>query len=52
MNDLRKIPDGHRDASSRSRSSNSETEIFVFSAIDERAIFLRSRSRRRRRPKL
>jgi hypothetical protein len=38
MKFLRKIPDGHRDTLSRSRSSKCETAIFVFSAIEASGI--------------
>jgi hypothetical protein len=48
MNDRRKIPDGHRDTSPRSRAAKREALIFVLAEMDERGICLRSRSLRRR----
>src|SRR5712691_4658477 len=52
MNARRKMPDGQRDTSSRSSASKSATLIFVLAEMDERAIRRRSRSRRKRLPKV
>src|SRR5688572_27680486 len=51
MKARRKIPDGHRDTSPRSSPSKRTTLIFVFAEMDDKVIFRRSRSRRRRLPK-
>jgi hypothetical protein len=52
MNDRRKIPDGHREKSSRSRLSRSCALIFVVAATAAREILRPSRSARSRRPGL
>src|SRR5260221_9743407 len=52
MNERRKMPEGHRDTSSRSSPSNSDALILVFAAIEAIAMRRRSRSRRSRSPKL
>src|ERR1700691_978978 len=52
MNDRRKIPDGHREKSSRSSPSSSCTPILVLAATDAREISRRSRSARSLRPGL
>src|SRR5258706_3366721 len=52
MNALRKIPEGQRFTSSRSRPSSNPMLIFVVSAMDLRSIFLRSRSWRSLAPKV
>src|SRR6185437_11143980 len=51
MKARRKMPDGQRETSSLSSAARKATLILVFAEIDDRAIWRRSRSRRKRRPK-